>query len=117
MVPPLLRFVNVAFFTLLLTKFSADILLSGSVRIMLSGFDVESPERVKHIKAHLEKFPDEFPITTNTKDYGVEPILEVHEKEYVDYLQTIYDEWLASMNENSSFQGWRGRKSGSWGGS
>jgi acetoin utilization deacetylase AcuC-like enzyme len=97
-------------------KFSADILRSGSVKTMFSRFDVESPERVKHIKTHLEKFPDEFPITTKNNDYGVDPILEIHEKEYVEYLQTIYEEWLDSMDESSSFQGWRGWKSKSWGG-
>jgi acetoin utilization deacetylase AcuC-like enzyme len=105
MVPPLPRFVNVS----LLHSPPYEI-LSGHVtewfgKTMFSGFDVESPERVKHIKIHLEKFPDEFPITTKNKDFGMDPILEVHEKEYVDHLQTIYEEWLDSMGESSSFQG------------
>ena len=53
----------------------------------------ESPERVKHIKSHLERFPEEFPVTTDTKDFGLDPILEVHDVDYVEYLQTIFLEW------------------------
>ncbi len=27
-------------------------------------------------------------------DYGLEPILSVHSKDYVEYLQTAYEEWV-----------------------
>ena len=54
---------------------------------------VECPDRVKNIKSHLEKFPDEFPITEHTKDFGMGPILAIHDLDYVTYLQTIYGEW------------------------
>jgi acetoin utilization deacetylase AcuC-like enzyme len=58
---------------------------------------VECPDRVKNIKSHLEKFPDEFPITDNTKDFGMEPILAIHDADYVTYLQTIYREWSRTL--------------------
>jgi hypothetical protein len=48
---------------------------------------------VKNIKAHLEKFPQDFPITTATKDYGLDPILAIHDVEYIEYLRTIFPEW------------------------
>jgi len=60
----------------------------------LTETDLESPERVKQIELHLEKFPEEFPITTNTKDYGLAPILAIHDREYVEYLQNIFQEWF-----------------------
>jgi acetoin utilization deacetylase AcuC-like enzyme len=74
-----------------------DALRNGLVRTILNEVDVESPERVKCIKKHLEKFPEEFPITTKHNDYGVDPILEIHEKGYLDYLQTIYEEWSLTL--------------------
>jgi acetoin utilization deacetylase AcuC-like enzyme len=90
-----LYFLTVVFSIIRLMKFLVDALRNGSVRTAFGRADVESPERVKCIKKHLEKFPEEFPIMTNNNDYGVDPILEIHEKEYLDYLQTIYEEWLA----------------------
>ena len=59
---------------------------------------LESPSRVKSIKKHLERFPDVFPFAAaeEGKDFGMAPILKVHDTGYVNYLQTIYDEWYYS---------------------
>jgi len=48
---------------------------------------------VKQIKSHLEKFPEEFPITTHIKDFGLDPILEIHDPDYIEYLKTIFQQW------------------------
>lgn len=64
----------------------------------LIGTDLESPERIKQIKSYLEKFPEEFPFTTNTKDYGLAPILVIHDREYVEYLQNIFQEWFEFLS-------------------
>jgi len=53
----------------------------------------ESPDRVKHIKRHLDKFPNEFPISQEIQDFGLDPILAIHDIDYVNHLQTIFDEW------------------------
>jgi hypothetical protein len=60
---------------------------------LLAWTDLESPDRVKNIKFHLEKFPDTFPITTSIKDFGMDPILAIHDGDYVEYLQTIFGQW------------------------
>ena len=62
---------------------------------------LESPSRVKSIKKHLEKFSDAFPFVVaeeegGIKDFGMAPILKVHDTGYVNYLQTIFDEWYYS---------------------
>jgi acetoin utilization deacetylase AcuC-like enzyme len=55
---------------------------------------LESPSRVKSIKDHLERFPESFPFhAAGNRDFGMEPILAVHDPGYVNYLQTIFDEW------------------------
>ena len=48
---------------------------------------------MKQIKSHLEKFPEDFPITHNSKDYGLDPILAIHDADYIEYLQTIFHLW------------------------
>jgi len=58
---------------------------------------VESPERLKKIKAHLELFPEDFPIIRETQDYGLDPILAIHDADYVEYLQTIYPQWYSHI--------------------
>jgi acetoin utilization deacetylase AcuC-like enzyme len=91
--PHFLDFDQVSFIPRL-TRFSADILRRGSVSPKsCPPFNPESPERVKHIKSHLERFPEEFPVTTVTKDFGLDPVLEVHDVDYIEYLQTIFHEW------------------------
>src|SRR5271154_2960155 len=62
---------------------------------LLTWTDLESPDRVKNIKSHLEKFPDTFPITTSIKDFGMDPILAIHDRDYVEYLQTIFEQWYS----------------------
>jgi len=60
----------------------------------------ESPDRVKAIKSHLEQFPNEFPILPKQvlKDFGIDPILVIHDARYVDYLRTIYQQWYCFQN-------------------
>lgn len=48
---------------------------------------------MKQIKSHLQKFPKEFPITGKLKDYGLDPIIAIHDADYVEYLQTIFPIW------------------------
>ena len=82
-------------FTLRRMKFLVVMLPSGSVipPVEVGLIGLESPSRVKSIKQHLERFPRTFPFARQIKDYGMEPILAVHDAEYVNYLQTIFDEW------------------------
>jgi acetoin utilization deacetylase AcuC-like enzyme len=74
-------------------RFLAARFRGGSVVSDEDWVNVESPERLSAIKIHLEKFATEFPIRAEVRDFGLEPILAVHEKEYVDYLRTIYPQW------------------------
>jgi acetoin utilization deacetylase AcuC-like enzyme len=75
-------------------NFLADISLNGLVTPQFYRDNpLESPERVKEIKKHLEQFPEEFPITTITEDFGLDPILGVHDADYIHYLQSIFQEW------------------------
>ena len=58
---------------------------------------LESPDRVQTIKGALEQ-SDAFeivPAEDNWPEDVKEHILAVHSKDYVDYLETIYDEWIA----------------------
>jgi hypothetical protein len=32
-------------------------------------------------------------MTRNEQDYGLDPILAIHDPQYVDYLRTIYPQW------------------------
>jgi acetoin utilization deacetylase AcuC-like enzyme len=64
---------------------------------LIQKLNIECPGRVKNIKSRLERFPDEFPITENTKNFGMEPILAIHDADYVTYLQKIYHEWSRAL--------------------
>ena len=78
----------------------AESLLHDPPHEILSGRLVpylESPDRLQKIKTTLEQ-DDSFEIVSaqddwppDVKDY----ILAVHSKEYLEYLETIYDEWVA----------------------
>ena len=78
----------------------AESLLHDPPHEILSGRLVpylESPDRLQKIKSAFEQ-DDSFEIVSaeddwppNVKDY----ILAVHSEEYVKYLETIYDEWVA----------------------
>ena len=72
------------------------------LRIVLMRY-VESPDRVKAIKLHLEEFPGDFPIVPkeSLKDFGINPILAIHDAKYVDYLQTIYQLWYLPIRSLS----------------
>lgn len=65
--------------------------------LQIESLRVESPDRLKKIKAHLELFPEDFPIIREIKDYGLDPILAIHDADYVEYLQTIYPQWYSHL--------------------
>ncbi|KAI9009308.1 hypothetical protein CLU79DRAFT_849249 [Phycomyces nitens] len=52
----------------------------------------ESPSRLVSIKQFIDKNP-EFKVVA-PDDYTIEPILAVHKKDYVDFLSTIYKDWV-----------------------
>ena len=57
----------------------------------------ENPSRVLNIVAALrDRGIDAFTAPT---DFGAEPILRVHDADYVEFLRTIHDEWIAAGNE------------------
>ena len=85
---------DIVSFILLHMKSSAVTSQNGLVCLpLLLWTDLESPDRVKNIKSHLEKFPDTYPIITSIKDFGMDPILAIHDRDYVEYLQTIFEQW------------------------
>lgn len=54
----------------------------------------EQPARIENIFAALNNDP--FFKLTPAENHGLEPILRVHSPEYVNFLRTIYRDWLAS---------------------
>ncbi|KAI9478098.1 MAG: hypothetical protein EXX96DRAFT_569576 [Benjaminiella poitrasii] len=61
---------------------------------------VESPERLKSIKAFVDKSPL-FELV-QPFDYSTQPILDVHRDDYVEFLRTIYDDWVdAGLPKNA----------------
>lgn len=56
----------------------------------------EKPERL----VELLKAPEALGLTVITaKDIGIEPILAVHDLDYVDFLKHSYDQWMAVDEE------------------
>ncbi|KAL9546199.1 hypothetical protein MBANPS3_006781 [Mucor bainieri] len=55
---------------------------------------VESPKRLINIKKFIDEHPEFEVVEPN--DYSLGPILDVHRKDYVDFLETIYQEWVDS---------------------
>jgi acetoin utilization deacetylase AcuC-like enzyme len=56
----------------------------------------ESPSRVRNIAAVLQERGGQF---LEPEDHGVDPVLAVHDADYVDFLRTIHAEWIAHGNE------------------
>lgn len=55
---------------------------------------IESPKRLINIKKFIDEHPEFEVVEPN--DYSLGPILDVHRKDYVDFLETIYQEWVDS---------------------
>ena len=78
----------------------AESLLHDPPHEILSGRLVpylESPDRLQKIKTALER-DDSFEIVLAQDDWPPDirdHILAVHTKDYLEYLETIYDEWVA----------------------
>jgi acetoin utilization deacetylase AcuC-like enzyme len=56
----------------------------------------ESPSRLQHIVSALQARGAEF---LEPADHGIDPILAVHDADYVDFLRTLHAEWIANGNE------------------
>ncbi|KAI7903336.1 uncharacterized protein BX663DRAFT_508258 [Cokeromyces recurvatus] len=54
---------------------------------------VESPERLKSIKAFIDSHPSDFEIVSPF-DYSINPILDIHRHDYIQFLKTIYKDWI-----------------------
>ena len=52
----------------------------------------EVPERVERIVQTLNK--TDWANIVGPSDFGLEPILKVHDSEYIEFLQTAFDEWI-----------------------
>ena len=63
-------------------------LFEGGVRMPY----LENPDRMEQILSALKK--QDWAELNNTEDFGLEPILAVHDADYVDFLRTAYDEWM-----------------------
>ncbi|CAO3664807.1 unnamed protein product [Rhizopus stolonifer] len=53
---------------------------------------VESPQRLVNIKQYIDKNP-RFNVI-EARDYSLEPILKVHEKDYLEFLKSIHRDWV-----------------------
>lgn len=54
----------------------------------------ECPERVAHILAELDRRGHSAPV--EPEEFGMEPILRVHDGAYVEFLRTCWQEWQAA---------------------
>ncbi|KAF9433882.1 hypothetical protein BGZ76_008864 [Entomortierella beljakovae] len=54
----------------------------------------ESPERREAILSYLVAHPEIFQVTEHVEDFGYEPIKRVHKKDFLEYLETAYEEWI-----------------------
>ncbi|KAG0260108.1 hypothetical protein BG011_002127 [Mortierella polycephala] len=54
----------------------------------------ESPERREVILKYLQEHPDSFEITERVEDFGLDPISKVHKKDFLQYLEHAYEEWI-----------------------
>lgn len=57
----------------------------------------ENPDRMDRIFSALNK--TDWAELTEPSDFGLDPILAVHDKEYIDFLASCWTEWLASDPE------------------
>lgn len=60
----------------------------------------ESPLRIKSIISELKKSGFAAPVSPT--DFGIEPILKVHDKAFVDFLQTAWQRWEAKFGERDA---------------
>src|SRR5512141_2017984 len=63
--------------------------LDGGLRVPY----LESPERMDRILNALHE--TDWAQIIEPKDFGLDPIYEVHDKEYLDFLASAWTEWLA----------------------
>ena len=68
----------------------------GGVRVP----NFEAPERAIRILNALQK--TDWAEIVEPADFGLEPILAVHDKDYVDFLASAWTEWLAVTPEASA---------------
>lgn len=69
----------------------------------------EKPSRMDHILARLEEV--ELGAIIAPRDYGLEPILEIHDRNYVSFLETCWDEWIAAGMEGEAIaSSWPARR-------
>ncbi|KAF9151145.1 hypothetical protein DFQ26_001354, partial [Actinomortierella ambigua] len=55
----------------------------------------ESPDRLTAIAKWLESRPEKrFVLSKDIVDHGMAPIQKIHKPDFLEYLQTIYDEWV-----------------------
>src|SRR3990172_3761496 len=57
----------------------------------------ESPDRMDRILSALQK--TDWANFAEPKDFGLDPILSVHDKNYINFLASAWTEWLASDPE------------------
>lgn len=60
----------------------------------------ENPDRMDKILSALQK--TDWANMIEPTDFGLEPILEVHDKDYINFLASCWDEWLASDSSISA---------------
>lgn len=70
--------------------------LSGGVLVE----PFEKPSRMDYILARLKEV--NLGKITAPKDYDLEPILQIHDKNYVSFLETCWDEWTAAGMEGEA---------------
>jgi acetoin utilization deacetylase AcuC-like enzyme len=61
---------------------------------------LENPDRMERILNALQE--TDWAEIIEPKDFGLEPIYAVHDKDYVDFLASSWTEWLASEAEDKS---------------
>lgn len=79
--------------------------LSGGVLVE----PFEKPSRMDYILARLKEV--DLGKIIAPKDYGLEPILQIHDKNYVSFLETCWDEWTAAgMKGEAIAASWPARR-------
>src|SRR5918995_130009 len=59
---------------------------------------LENPDRMDRILNALQQ--EGWSEITEPKDFGLDPIYAVHDKDYVDFLASSWTEWLATEAED-----------------
>jgi len=57
----------------------------------------ETPKRAEQILVHLQQ--TDLGAVLPAKEFGLEPILRVHDRRFVSFLQTAWQEWVAAYGE------------------